>query len=128
MKIGDKLYRYADLGKVFEYTVFGVIDRGAGKQLEIRCESCNDHNSCEVLVHKNGSDYVYKEMGNNSDDQYMWHNDGFYRTTKKEALNDMYQKMISNHRQAIETAKKNIDFSTTKIKELKALSDEQSEE
>lgn len=118
MNIGDKLYRYADLGKVFEYTVFGVIDRGAGKKLELKCESCNDHTNCEVLVDKVGSDYRYQEMRNNYEDQYMWHNDGVYRRTRKEALNDMYQRMIENHEKSILKAEKDIDWHRTNIAKL----------
>ena len=126
MRLGEKLYRYADLGKVFEYTVAGVINRSNGETLELRCENCNDHDGCLVMVQQNGSDYVYREM-KYPDDQYFWHNDGFYRTTKQAALNDMYKRMIANHEQGIETAQKNIDFHNEQIAKIKAIG-ERSEE
>ncbi len=118
MKINDKLYRTTSFVKYFEYTVVGIIDRGGGKMFEIECNQCDDHSPCRVIVKKESDkNYQYHEMENN-DDEHYWHNDGFYRLTKQEAINDAYRKSINDSEKEIEKAKSNIEYHKKSINSL----------
>ena len=99
MKIGDKLYRYVDVGGVFEYEVIGIRQYESGNQIEVRCNTCNHGWKCEVLVAMN--DYgklISIQMLNDRecDSQKCWHSQDKFHfwKTSSEAKKEKYADMI----------------------------------
>ena len=124
MKIGDKLYRYVDLGGVFEYEVIGIRSYSSGNQLEVRCNSCSHGWKCEVLVAMNDYNKIVSiQMLNNDEDdnQRHWHCQEkfhFWKTpseAKTEKLNDM----INNLNQEIKKAEEVVTFKKKQLQEVK---------
>lgn len=117
LKIGDKLYRAIPYSSVFEYTVFGIRERENSSQYEIRCESCKDHEKCELLIAYDDYDkLIHIEMINEDKElcrkHRMWHENGkyFFRTNKYDAEEDRALTYLREAEKSVEDKKNALDY------------------
>ena len=77
LKIGDKLYRYVEVGGIFTYTIIGLRISEFETAYEARCETCTHGWKCEMVIGNSDDKLVYRYMINDDEDnrQNYWHND-----------------------------------------------------
>jgi hypothetical protein len=78
LKLGDKLYRYVEVGGVFTYTVIALRVTEFETAYEVRCETCTHGWKCEMVIGNSDGNLVYRFMTNDDEDsnrQNYWHND-----------------------------------------------------
>lgn len=128
LNIGDKLYRAIKYNTVFEYTVIGVRERKNYRQYEVRCESCLDHEKCELLIaYDDYNRLIHIEMLNEDEDlcekQRFWHtNDGYYfQTNKYQAEKDRAQTYLKEAEEAVKKNKDNLANAEKQLIKMKDL-------
>jgi hypothetical protein len=111
-----------------EYEVFGILEREEGTYYQIKSLSCRHSGHCEVLIKWGDNNKLkYVSMLNEDDEdckdtQYYWHTDewqDFYYTTKKEALERVYQRSIKSCEEKILDYKKLIKTTEESILKYK---------
>lgn len=138
LNIGTELYQYSD--KIIPYLVICINEMKTKEHTEIfyilQCQSCIDHNKCELAVKFNDyGDLEYSHMinGYNYDDeykenhshyhneQYYWHRnkDYYWFLTRNEARIFVYEKNINYCKEVIKNSEEIIERKNKEIEEYK---------
>ena len=114
LKINDNLNKYA-FPNLLIYKVFGILEREDGTYWQIRCNSCQHGEKCEVLIKKDDNNQlVYVSILNEDEDdkQYYWHTTGennYYQLSKKSALESVIKRNIKSCKNEIKELQERIE-------------------
>ena len=98
LQLGDVLFRTTSPSKLLKYTVYGIFKTQEGESYQIECQNCNDHSKCQILIKEKNGVFQFSAMLNNNgeeESQHYWHNDSIYRTNRRQAMEDYYNKCIA---------------------------------
>jgi len=132
LEIDDTLYRYVTMHGLWEYKVIGIKIVEGVTQYITECQACTHGYRCEVMVvqrpNHNAFQFVsilndeYDDYGDSDyDEQYYWHNDSWYYTTKNEAKNKIYTDLINNKKVKVKEAKETLKRLEKELFELEQI-------
>ena len=130
--IGDSLFRYVEMGGLFEFKVIGIRVYGPGEQtardtqLEVEAQSCAHGWKCRVLVAQD--DYgklVSIGMLNEDEDdpQRYWHTQGeyYFYPTKGQAQNERLTLAVRGQEGRVKEAQERLNREAAQLKDLKEM-------
>lgn len=122
-KIGDKLFRYVNLGGVFEYVVEGIRSYKEAIELEVKCLSCTHGWKCEILVGQNDYQQIFSiHMLNENEEnpQKYWHtNDQFhFWPTKEEAREESLRYFVAQKKDKVAQLEKQLATAQKELVEM----------
>lgn len=138
MELGTKLFKYLSFRGIQEYEVIGI----DGEYLLIKSLFCNSNKKCVVrinieegfkhrykfvsLMESCGADTYEDKDGEIVDNNHMWHTGSPFFESKSEckkyqgkSMLDSYNKDIKKYQEQIKEIEKKIEYSTTKLNEIK---------
>lgn len=127
LKIGDHLYRYVGIGKIFDFECIGFHQYKDNCFYHMKCLNCSDHDPCEILVGFDlyGKRFNFIDSLNNrgkdydEDDQRHWHSgdERFYQS-KEDCILNYLGNVREDRLKNIETIKKRLKDEENNLKRL----------